>query len=61
MTDLVNQQPFQEETHTVIATIPQKTHIKLWRALLVFLIIVIVATIIVLLYLNGKSLYNNGL
>lgn len=40
---------------------PEKNYIKLRRIALTFTIILITLIIISLLYLNGKSLYENGL
>lgn len=41
--------------------IPEKNYLKIRRMALILTIILIVVIIISLLYLNGKSLYDNGL
>ncbi len=40
---------------------PEKTYFKLRRTVLILTIVLIIVIIVALLYLNGKSLYDNGL
>lgn len=65
MTDSINEPILQtntvENNVTPTAVQPEKNYLKLRRAVLILTIVLIVVIIVALLYLNGKSLYDNGL
>lgn len=65
MADSTNEPVLQvnpvENNISLSATQPEKTYLKLRRTVLILTIVLIVVVIIALLYLNGKSLYDNGL
>lgn len=65
MTDSINEPVLQtnavENNVVPVVAPPEKTYLKLRRTALILTIVLILVIIVALLYLNGKSLYDNGL
>jgi hypothetical protein len=56
-----SQNPFTSASQAPIAPLPSQAYLKLRRWVIILTILLIATLLVTLLYINGKSLYDNGL